>query len=65
MKGKVLSFRRPATEAEINTELASYARRALMHERAVSQGLLKKHDRIIAEANLRRELLTIGERFDL
>lgn len=65
MKGKVLSFKRPATEVEVNAELARYAKRALLHERAVSQGLLKKHDRVIAEANLRRELLTIGERFDL
>jgi len=65
MKGKVLKFNRPASEAEINAELADYARRALMHERAVSSGGLARHERFIIEAELRRQLLTIGERHGL
>jgi hypothetical protein len=65
MKGKVLEFKRPASEAEIDAELADYARRALMHERAVSAGAMARHQRIIIEAELRRELLTIGERHGL
>lgn len=65
MKGKVLQFRREVDERQAHHELVQYSLKTLEHERAVAIGALSKTDRLIAEANLRRELLSIAERHGL